>query len=35
MGINGEIMTSIIREEIITAIASIIPFDIAERDRAS
>lgn len=32
MGINGEMMTSVIREEILTTIASIVPFDYAERE---
>jgi 8-oxo-dGTP diphosphatase len=32
MGINGEMMTSVIRKEILTAIASIIPFDNVERE---
>lgn len=32
IGINGKMMTSLIREEIITASASIIPFDSVERE---
>src|SRR5262245_14182288 len=32
MGINGEMMTSVIRKEIITTISSIIPFDAIERE---
>jgi 8-oxo-dGTP diphosphatase len=32
MGISGEMMTSVIREEILTTIASILPFDVTERE---
>lgn len=32
MGINGESMTSVIREKIATVISSIIPFDVTESE---